>query len=41
MADELKDIEKPFHVITIPDNNFHSGHMEKEYALARASGQFY
>ena len=36
MPDELKDVDRPFRVITIPDGNFHSGHMEKEHADIRA-----
>ncbi len=36
MADEIKDIDMPWRVVTIPDNNFHSGHMEKAHADVRA-----
>ena len=38
MADEnsIKDVDRPFHVVTIPDNNFHSGHFKKEDADMRA-----
>lgn len=32
---EIKDTDKPFQVVTIPDNNFHSGHMDVNYALIR------
>jgi hypothetical protein len=34
---EIKDTDKPFQVVTIPDNNFHSGHMEKDHADLRAA----
>ncbi|MFA5015384.1 MAG: hypothetical protein WC549_07580 [Actinomycetota bacterium] len=36
MSDELNDIDKPWRVVTIPDNNFHSGHMEKAHADVQA-----